>query len=134
MGSYFYTYVFHLLDFDAANMILFDMKYFFLIGIESKDLNGGRWNLWDFHMDNWPTLLLSHSRKLGQAEFLAAQLSCHITTWVSTLLKMCLVQRKLISRKYFLYLWMFRAIENYFFVDYKIKTLMTEIDADLDFP
>ena len=45
VGSYFYTYVFHLLDFDAANMILFYMKYFFLIGIESKDLNGGRWNL-----------------------------------------------------------------------------------------
>ena len=29
VGSYFYTYVFHLLDFDAANMILFDIKYFF---------------------------------------------------------------------------------------------------------
>ena len=29
VGSYFYTYVSHLLGFDTDNVILFDTKYFF---------------------------------------------------------------------------------------------------------
>ena len=29
VGSYFYTHVSHLLDFDTDNVVLFDTKYFF---------------------------------------------------------------------------------------------------------